>query len=165
MERNEIINNLKNVKENHFYKDCTVKNVKVGDKEGDYCRISLTIDKEVEQCVVDQETNEIKHQKSNVIFASSISILAVLKENDDAAFAANYISEHNKSLEAILSRAKIDVVQEFVPDGKEYKNPFSSKEDTRIFEGDRYITHITDITLGKIGLQSLEKVQDKILSI
>lgn len=164
MEREIIIKNLINGEQNHYYKDCIIRNVKVSDSDGDYSRISLTLDKQVKQLVNDAETGEIIEREQNVVFNSSISILALLKDNDDAAFASNYLSEHPKALESILSRAKINLVQEFVASGTEYKNPFSNKEDTRVFEGDRYITHIIKIELSDRGLRSLDKIDDILLA-
>ena len=164
MEREIIVKNLINGEKNHYYRDLTVRNVKVSDPDGDYSRISLTLDKQVKQIVTDAETGETSEREQNVVFNSSISILALLKDNDDAAFAANYLSEHPKALESILSRATINLVQEFVPAGTEYKNPFSSKEDTRVFDGDRYITHITDIKISERGLRSLDKIDDILLA-
>ena len=65
----------------------------------------------------------------------------------------NYRVTFGLAIKAILSRAKIEIVQEAVAEGQEYHNPFSSNEDnTSIVEHNSYYNHVTQILeFGKIG--------------
>ena len=159
MERNEIIDALKEKKENKVYKGLIIRNVTLAEKVDEYQRVSITLDKEVEQCVLNKETDKIEKRMSNVIFTSTISIIAILKESG-AAFATNHIQGHLSALNPLLCDAKIDIIQEFVKDGADYKNPFSSKDNTHRFQGDRYITHIIKLDMcddAKADLKDLRR--------
>ena len=158
MEREQVIEQLKSVKENKVYKDLTVRNITIGEKVDDYQRVSITLDKEVEQCVRDAQTGKVEHRMSNVVFTSTISIIAVLKESG-AAFATNHIQQHLAALSPLLCDSKIDIIQEFVKDGTEYSNPFSSKDTKTTFEGDRYITHIVRLNLTDEAKQDLRELR------
>lgn len=61
--------------------------------------------------------------ETKVIFVSLFSIISLIKDNDDAAFAANHLIAHPEAMHVILSRAKLDIIQEPVVSGQEYKNP------------------------------------------
>lgn len=158
MERELVIEELKKGKENKVYKDLTVRNITIGEKVDDYQRISITLDREVEQCVRDAQTGKVEHRMSNVVFTSTISIIAVLKESG-AAFATNHIQQHLAALNPLLCDSKIDIIQEFVKDGTEYSNPFSSKDTKTTFEGDRYITHIVRLNLTDDAKQDLRDLR------
>lgn len=158
MEREQVIEALKQVKENKVYKDLIVRNITIGEKVDDYQRVSITLDKEVEQCIRNAETGKVEKRMSNVVFTSTISIIAVLKESN-AAFATNHIQQHLAALNPLLCDSKIDIIQEFVKDGTEYSNPFSSKDTKTTFEGDRYITHIVRLNLTDDAKQDLRELR------
>lgn len=164
MEREQVIEELKKVKENKVYKDLTVRNITIGDKVDEYQRISITLDKEVEQCVKDAQTGKVEHRMSNVVFTTTISAIAVLKESG-AAFAANHIQRHLEGLSNLFCDSKIDIIQEFVKDGTEYSNPFSSKDTKTTFEGDRYITHIIRLNLNDEAKQDLRELRRSMMGI
>ena len=97
-----------------------------------------------------------------VIFVSAFTITALLKEDDNAAFAANHLLKHPDALGMILSRATINVIQQPVKAGEEYKNPFNNADSTT-FDHDTIINHITNIQLSDFGMKRLDRLADMML--
>ena len=120
MEKKEIIAELlKNGGKS--VKDLKVKNVTVTRCEN-YVRLGITLDKPVAGMVT-KDNVTYEEGETNVIFVSLYSITSLLKDDDNAAFAANHLTQHPEAMSVILSRAKIDIIQEPVTAGQEYKNP------------------------------------------
>lgn len=143
-------------------KNVTIKNVTVTVMDA-YTRLGLTLDKEVKS-YRQNEDGEYEEGTTRVIFVSAYSIGALLKEDDDAAFAANHLMKHPDALGMIMSRAKIDVVQEHVEADSEYKNPFASEDsDAVVFDHDTIINHVVSISLSDFGKKRLEKLADMML--
>lgn len=143
-------------------KGLTIKNVTVTPMS-EYTRLGITLDKEVQGYVADSEGN-YNLSNTKIIFVSAFSIASLLKDNDDAAFAANHLVSHPEAMAMIMSRAKINILQQSVASGEEYHNPFSNNEDnTTVFDHDVIINYITDITLSDFGMKRLEKLADMML--
>lgn len=143
-------------------KGLTIKNVTVT-AMSEYTRLGITLDKEVQCYVADSEGN-YNLSATKIIFVSAFSIASLLKDNDDAAFAANHLVSHPEAMAMIMSRAKINILQQSVAAGEEYHNPFSNNEDnTTVFDHDVIINYITDITLSDFGMKRLEKLADMML--
>lgn len=161
MEKREIINKLV---ENgaKAVKNLKIKNVTVSVLEN-YTRLGLTLDKSVEGYVA-QEDGTFEKGETNVIFVSAFAVASVLKDNDDTAFAANHLVEHPEAMNVLLSRATIDILQEPVTSGQEYRNPWSSNEDnSTVFDHDTIINHLTSIKLSDFGMKKLDTLADKML--
>lgn len=142
--------------------DITIKNVTVTVMD-EYTRLGLTLNKEVDGFKANDD-GSYEPAKTNVIFVSAFSIAALLKENDDAAFAANHLVKHPDAMAMILSRAKITVVQQSVKEGAEYKNPFAGENaQTVTFDHNTIINHIVDIQLSDFGKGRLERLADMML--
>lgn len=160
MEKKEIINNL--IKGGaEPVKGLKVKNVTVTPLEN-YVRVALTLDTPVKG-MVNKDNNWVE-DTTNVIFDSTFSIVSVLR-NTDAAFAANHIIKYPDSLSVLLSGANIDIIQEHVVEGQEYKNPWSESAETTVFDHNTIINHITDIRLSDFGLRKLDTLADAMLKI
>ena len=87
-----------------------------------------------------------------------------MKDNDDAAFAANHLVEHPEAINVILSRDTIDILQEPVSAGQEYKNPWSNNvTEATVFEHDTIINHLIDIKLSDFAIKKLDVLADKML--
>lgn len=165
MERKEIINQL--IKDGaKSVKDLVVKNVTVTPQEK-YVRVGLTLDKEVDGYVVktDKSGNqEYVLDKTNLIFVSAFSIAAILRDNEDASFAANHCLNYPDTLCLVLNRAKINIVQESVAAETEYRNPFLSEDsDYSKFDHDVIINHLANIEISDFGLKRLDKLADKMM--
>lgn len=143
-------------------KNLVVKNVTVSPQQ-EYIRLGITLDKEVQGYRVDENGTYVE-SPVNVIFVSAYSIGSLLRDNDEAAFAANHLMSHPDGLGIVLSRAKIDIVQEVVISGTEYRNPFASNDSkTTVFDHDTIINHVVNIELSDFGKTRLEKLADKMM--
>lgn len=163
MERKEIISELlKNGGKS--VKDLKVKNVNVTRCEN-YVRLGITLDKPVMGMVTKDNGTTYEEGETNVIFVSLYSITSLLKDNDDAAFAANHLVEHPDAMSIVLSRASINIIQEVVEAGTEYKNPWSTNAEATVFDHKTIITHVTDITLSEFAIRKLDKLADNLLGI
>lgn len=161
MEKREIINNLlKNGSKE--VKGLKIKNVTITVLEN-YTRLGLTLDKPVEGFVATGDGTYEKGE-TNVIFVSAFAISSVLKDSDDTAFAANHLVEHPEAMNVLLSRATIDIIQEPVTAGQEYRNPWSSNEDNAtVFDHDTIINHLISIKLSDFGIKKLDRLADAML--
>lgn len=158
MERKDVIAQL--LKEGaKQVKDVTIKNVTVTPQE-EYVRLGLTLDKEVDGYTADEAGNYTLG-KVKVIFVSAFTIASLLKDDENAAFAANHLLKHPDALAMILSRAKINIVQETIVAGTDYHNPFASESSaTKVFDHDAIVNHVASLTLGEFGLKRLERLAD-----
>ena len=163
MEKKEIIAELlKNGGKS--VKDLKVKNVTVTRCEN-YVRLGITLDKPVMGMVTKDNGVTYEEGETNVIFVSLYSITSLLKDNDDAAFAANHLVEHPEAMSIVLSRASLNIIQETVEAGTEYKNPWSTNAEATVFDHKTIITHVTDITLSDFAVRKLDKLADSLLGI
>lgn len=142
-------------------KNVTIKNVTVTPMN-EYVRLGLTLDKEVDGYKAEDD-GTYTPSKVKVIFVSAFTIAALLKEDDDAAFAANHLLKHPDALAMIMSRAQINILQQSVKAGEEYKNPFSDNADVTAFDHDVIINHITEIKLSDFGMKRLDRLADMML--
>jgi hypothetical protein len=146
-------------------KNLKVKNVNVVPQEN-YVRVSLSVDKPIRGFVA-QEDGTYKEGESKVIFVSLFSIVAQLRDDENASFAVNHILSHPEAVTVLLSGAQLNILQEDVAAGQEYKNPWSEKEDavTTTFDHDTIINHIVDVKMNERAYKMLEKLADAMLGI
>ena len=145
-------------------KDLKVKNVTVTRCEN-YVRLGITLDKPVMGMVTKDNGVTYEEGETNVIFVSLYSITSLLKDNDDAAFAANHLVEHPDAMSIVLSRASLNIIQETVEAGTEYKNPWSTNAEATVFDHKTIINHITDIKLSDFAVRKMDKLADSLLGI
>ena len=163
MERKEIIAELlKNGGKS--VKDLKVKNVTVTRCEN-YVRLGITLDKPVTGIVTKDNGVTYEEGETNVIFVSLYSITSLLKDDDNAAFAANHLVEHPDSMSIVLSRATLNIIQETVEAGTEYKNPWSDNAEATVFDHKTIITHVIEVNLSDFAIRKLDKLADSLLGI
>lgn len=163
MERKEIIAELlKNGGKS--FKDLKVKNVTVTRCEN-YVRLGITLDKPVAGMVTKDNGVTYEEGETNVIFVSLYSITSLLKDDDNAAFAANHLVEHPDSMSIVLSRATLNIIQETVEAGTEYKNPWSDNAEAIVFDHKTIITHVIEVNLSDFAIRKLDKLADSLLGI
>ncbi len=163
MEKKEVISEL--LKNGGIQvKGLKVKNVTVTPQEN-YTRLGITLDKPVKGMVTKDNGITYEEGETNVIFVSLYSITSLLKDEDNAAFAANHMITHPDSMSIILSRAILNIIQEVVEEGTEYRNPWSTNAEATVFDHKTIITHITDITLSDFAIRKLDKLADSLLGI
>ena len=163
MEKKEIIAELlKNGGKS--VKDLKVKNVTVTRCEN-YVRLGITLDKPVTGMVTKDNGVTYEEGETNVIFVSLYSITSLLKDDDNAAFAANHLVEHPDSMSIVLSRATLNIIQETVEAGTEYKNPWSDNAEATVFDHKTIITHVIEINLSDFAIRKLDRLADSLLGI
>lgn len=145
-------------------KNLKVRNVTVTPQEN-YVRLGISLDKTVKGMVSNDNGVTYEEGETNVIFVSLYSVTSLLKDNDDVAFAINHLIKNPDSMSVILSRATIDVIQEIVEAGSEYKNPWSDTADAVVMDHKTIITHITDIKLSDFAIKRVDKLADALLGI
>lgn len=161
MERKEIVTSLLKANGTTLIKDLVVKNVTPTQMEN-YLRLGLTLDTEVPG-YIQQEDDTFKEGSTRVIFVSAFSVASILKENDDASFAATHLLNHPESMSVVLSRAKIDVIQQRVATNEPYTNPWSDSAEEVTFDHDVIINHITNIKLSEFAIRRLDKLADHMM--
>ncbi len=163
MEKKEVIAELlKNGGKS--VKDLKVKNVTVTRCEN-YVRLGITLDKPVTGMVTKDNGVTYEEGETNIIFVSLYSVTSLLKDDDNAAFAANTLVEHPDSMSVVLSRATIDIIQEVVEAGTEYKNPWSNNAEATVFDHKTIITHVVNIVLSDFAIRKLDHLADRLLGI
>ncbi len=163
MEKKEVIAELlKNGGKS--VKDLKVKNVTVTRCEN-YVRLGITLDKPVAGMVTKDNGVTYEEGETNVIFVSLYSITSLLKDDDNAAFAANHLVEHPDSMSIVLSRATLNIIQETIAGGIEYKNPWSNNAQATVFDHKTIITHVTDVVLSDFAIRKLDRLADSLLGI
>lgn len=163
MEKKEVISEL--LKNGGVQvKDLKVKNVTVTRCEN-YVRLGITLDKPVKGMVTKDNGATYEEGETNVIFVSLYSIASLLKDDDDAAFAANHLVEHPNAMSIVLSRATLNIIQETVEAGTEYRNPWSTNAEATVFDHKTIITHVTDVTLSDFAIRKLDRIADSLLGI
>ena len=148
------------------YKTLKVRNVIVNLDNEDAARITLVVDRDIRGNIVDAEGNYKVGTTKNV-FVSAFAVAAVLKENENTAMLANYVVRNPKVAENILSGAIINVLQQPIKSGEEYKNPFSTRNSDDVApyvrEWDWFANYITSIKLGIMGNKVIDKLIDRIV--
>lgn len=143
-------------------KGLVIKNVTVTPMD-EYIRLGITLNEPVKGYIAQEDKTYVEGE-TNVIFVSAFSVASLLKDDDDAAFAANHLVRHPDAMGMILSRATITIVQESVEEGEEYKNPFANENaDATVFDHNTIINHITDIKLSDFGKKRLDRLADLML--
>ena len=142
-----------------------VKSAKVTEKDN-YTMVSLTLDKPISGYVSDED-GVFEKGETNIIFASTYSLAATLKESDDTAFAANTLVENPKGFEVILAGARIDVIQQEVAADELYVNPFSSRneDEGEALGHDTIINHVVSINPSSNARDLLKLMALKMMGI
>lgn len=142
-----------------------VKSAKVTEKDN-YTMVSLTLEKPITGYVSDED-GVFEKGETNVIFASTYSLAATLKESDDTAFAANTLVENSKGFEVILAGARIDIIQQEVSADELYVNPFSSRseDEGEALGHDTIINHIVSINPSSNARDLLKLMALKMMGI
>lgn len=142
-----------------------VKSAKVTEKDN-YTMVSLTLDKPISGYVSDED-GIFEKGETNVIFASTYSLAATLKESDDTAFAANTLVENPKGFEVILAGARIDIIQQEVSADELYVNPFSSRseDEGEALGHDTIINHVVSINPSSNARNLLKLMALKMMGI
>lgn len=145
-------------------KGIRVKNVNFTEKDN-YTMISFTLATPVRGFVSDDGGVTFKDGMTNTIYTSLFAITGAMKEDEELSWMANSILNAPQALNLILNGSTIDILQQSVAAGEEYRNPFSSNQnaEAQVYDHDVIINNITAFTLGKIGQKMADKIADKLI--
>ena len=120
-----------------------------------WTRVVLKVNKDVKQNVLgDDDAYEIGVGRT--VFVSAFALGAVLGDMPECALFKQKIVANPDSMETLLSFAKIDILQEVVEAGSEYVNPFSEKEEPRVFANTTVVSHVIKVELGDEGQELVD---------
>lgn len=120
-----------------------------------WTRVVLKVNKDVKQNVLgDDEAYEIGTGRT--VFVSAFAIGAILGDMPECALFKQKIVANPDIMETLLSFAKIDILQEVVEAGSEYVNPFSEKEEPRVFANTTVVSHVIKVELGDEGQELVD---------
>lgn len=178
MDSKKVISELTANAANNVVKDVVIRNINTTEMTN-YSRVAITLDKFVKGFVVNPYFGKESGKDNvpadanvsdayvvgltNVIFVSNFSLIATLRDIPDVAFAGNALLESPKRIGVIMSGATINIVQEAVTEGQEYKNPFSDNAATTVVKHDSYYNHVYDIRLSAFGKQMVFELAKHIM--
>lgn len=147
-----------------------VKTAKVTEKEDrngePYYMISLNLNSEVPAYVADEDGVFVK-STNNIIFTSSFSLAAIIRENEDISWCVNQLNRNPRGFEVLMAGASIDIIQEEVSADEVYVNPFSNRtvdEDADAYGHDAIINHIVAIKPSPKATKLLDMIALKMLA-
>ena len=141
----------------------TIVNVTVADLKS-WTRIALTLNREVDGAVCDQDGNW-SMGKTRVVFVSFYSILSLFKNTNDTLAVASYIASHPTALQVILSGAKTEILQQEVKANATYINAFTGEETEHDSDHDSLFNHLVSVEFTDKALRAIEKIEDKLLGL
>lgn len=145
-------------------KSIRVKNVNYTENDN-YTMVSFNIGTPIEGFVSNDGGVTYERGKTNIIFTSTYAIAGTLKEDEELGWMANALVENPKALNLIFNGCTIDIIQQEVVAGEEYKNPFSTRTDIepQVYDHDIIINHIVGFKLGKVGSAMALRLADKMM--
>ena len=83
---------------------------------------------------------------------SLVSFLGAVRDNAKLAGLISILRDNTKAISLLFSDCTLDFVQQYVKKDTEFANPFAEdKTKTTVFATDKYITHVSNVTLGAEG--------------
>ena len=147
-----------------------VKTAKVTEKEDrngePYYMISLNLSNDIPAYVADEDGVFVK-SINNIIFTSSFSLNAVIRENEEIGWCVNQLNRNPRGFEVLLAGASIDIIQEEVSGDEIYTNPFSNRkvdEDSQAYGHDAIINHIINIKPSAKATKLLDMIAIRMLA-
>ena len=141
----------------------TICNVTITDCKN-WTRITLTLDKEVDGAVCDQEGNW-SIGKTRIISMSLYSILDLFKNTNDTLAITNHIASYPTALQVILNGAKTELLQQEVKAHATYVNAFTGEETEHNYDHDSLFNHLVSVEFTDKGKHAIEKIEDKLLGL
>lgn len=141
-----------------------IKNVNFTEKDN-YTMISFTLASAIRGFVSKDGGVTYEEGQTNTIFTSLYAIVGALKEDEELGWMANAFLENPQALNLIFNGSTVDILQQEVAAGEEFKNPFSTREDIepQVYDHDLIINHILGFKLGKVGMKMADRLADKLM--
>lgn len=137
------------------YKNLTVRNVVYGvDAEG-YSFFTFVVKEKVKGRVSTETAdgtivNTIGNSHNVIIGGYSLS--SVMKDSPRTAIFASKIFGDEDFANELFAGTKINVIAHYIPANTKYVNPFASKQKEVIFDKDKMLYYLVDISLGDVGM-------------
>lgn len=141
-----------------------IKNVNYTEKDN-YTMISFTLASPIRGFISNDNGVTFVEGMTNTIFTSLYAIVGALKEDEELGWMANALLDNPQALNLIFNGGTVDIIQQEISAGEEFKNPFSNREDTNIqvYDHNLIINHILGFKLGKTGLKMADRLADKLM--
>lgn len=137
------------------YKNLTVRNVVYGvDAEG-YSFFTFVVKEKVKGRVSTETAdgtivNTIGNSHNVII--GGYSLASVMKDSPRTAIFASKIFGDEDFANELFAGTKINVIAHYIPANTKYVNPFASKQKEVIFDKDKMLYYLVDISLGDVGM-------------
>lgn len=137
------------------YKNLTVRNVVYGvDAEG-YSFFTFVVKERIKGRVSTETAdgtivNTIGNSHNVII--GGYSLASVMKDSPRTAIFASKIFGDEDFANELFAGTKINVIAHYIPANTKYVNPFASKQKEVIFDKDKMLYYLVDITLGDVGM-------------
>lgn len=137
------------------YKNLTVRNVVYGvDAEG-YSFFTFVVKEKIKGRVSTETAdgtivNTIGNSHNVII--GGYALASVMKDSPRTAIFASKIFGDEDFANELFAGTKINVIAHYIPANTKYVNPFASKQKEVIFDKDKMLYYLIDITLGEVGL-------------
>lgn len=137
------------------YKGLTVRNIVHGvDAEG-YSFFTFVVKERIKGRVsVETTDGTIVNTIGNThnVIIGGYSLASVMKDNPKTAIFASKIFGDEDFANELFAGTKINVIAHYIPENTKYVNPFASKQKETIFNKDKMLYYLIDITLGEVGM-------------
>lgn len=142
-----------------------IKNVNCTDKDN-HIMVSFTLSSPIDGYISNDNGITYEKGKTNIMFTSSYAIVGAIKEDENLGWMANSLLNNPNLFNLIFNGSTIDIIQQEISAGEEFRNPFSSKSDTepQVYDHDIIINHIIGFKLGNMGNRMADKLADNIIN-
>lgn len=141
-----------------------IKNVNFTEKDN-YTMISFTLASSIRGFVSNDGGTTYEEGMTNTVFTSLYAIVGALKEDEELGWMANALLENPQALNLIFNGSTVDILQQEIAAGEEFKNPFSTRTDieSQVYDHNLIINHIIGFKLGKVGMKMADRLADKLM--
>lgn len=141
-----------------------IKNVNVTEKDN-YVMVSFTLAAAIKGFTTNDGGATYEEGTTNTMYTSLFAITGALKEDEELGWMANGLLEKPDALNLILNGATVDILQQEVEAGEEYKNPFTTKSEVeaQVYDHRVIINNVIGFKLGTTGKRMADRLADKML--
>lgn len=141
-----------------------IKNVNYTEKDN-YTMVSFTLASPIRGFVSNDNGITYEEGQTNTIFTSLYAIAGVLKEDEELGWMANALLDNPQALNLIFNGGTVDIIQQEISAGEEFRNPFSTREDVeaQVYDHTLLVDHIIGFKLGKVGMRMADRLADKLM--
>lgn len=141
-----------------------IKNVNFTENDN-YTMVSFTLGSTIRGFISKDGGITYEEGQTNIIFTSLYAIVGALKEDEELGWMANALLNNPQALNLIFNGATVDILQQEISAGEEFKNPFSTRDDveSQVYDHNLIINHVLGFKLGKVGMKMADRLADKLM--